>query len=561
MPEGFEDLSDEEKAAMLEAYEAYGETGETEEPEEPEARDEKEEGGKNSGGLLGSLAKGGKKASADVPEIAIKSEEDYIYDDSYTSLLYKGGCEAPMVAPSVEDKFPALSKSLRDVADESLAEYEKNRDEYVAGAKEHYADEPDFFEYGSYYYNNNALLRRLDESVFSYSIAWSAYLGGAHGNYDEHGHTYDVRTGKELRLTDVMTDISGLNDILKEKLLSYYGEDTFFDLEDSFTHFDPDATEYVSEDDGENYSYPYNWTLTPYGIQFYFGPYELAPFAAGNQQVTLSYEEYGDMIADEYIPEKAGSFIYDFTYSTDLFDIDGDGERDYLSVGLDYEDNDPNYHKGIEVIVDDNTAKFDDVYISDAQYTNHYIHLADGRQYVYAETIIADEHKQFYVFDITDGKPEAVDAIAINPESGIFTDEDGYGYGRLMLTDPDNMKMEKLLYLLSTYYGQRQYHVGSDGMPESSEPFAIRTVIDESLTSKRDIECEIVDEAGKVIGGKETIPSGESFTLLKTDGETYVDARISDGRIVRLNITDAEYPTYVDGVSAEDCFEELFYVG
>ncbi|MBQ8971150.1 MAG: DUF3298 domain-containing protein [Lachnospiraceae bacterium] len=553
LPEGMEDMSEEELAALVDAYE----NGELDE----KAAGEKKEAG-NSGGLAGALGKKtGQAGSVSVPKLGTRITSDYKYSSDHEKLLFTGSMQAPLVTSDCEKDFPELAKALKEASDKAFAAYEKDAADYTESAQEHYNDDPDFFKYGSYENHTSILLRRLDDMVLSFADGWSGFQGGAHGSYLETGHTYDVRTGEELSLTDVLPDVSGLNEVLQEKLLEKYDPSEFFDLEDALAHYDPELTEYREGTENSDYARPYTWWLSPLGIEFYFDEYALTSYADGSQTVVIGYDEYPRAFAAEYVPKEERSFIYDFNMSTDVFDITGDGEADSLRVSYDYDGTDQDYYNGITIFVNNEKRSFseENLWIYRSSYRSHYIRLSDGRQYVYTEGFVGDDHREFFVFDLSDGEIKAVDSTYLDYAQSVLEEETDYNEN--MLTDPENMELERIFYLLSTFYGRRTYHIGSDGMPESDERYTVSNIIKNTLTSKRELTCDIVDEDGSVISSGETLASGETFFLLYTDGETYVDARLSDGRIARLHITDTEYPCYVDGVSAEDCFEELFYVG
>ena len=506
-----------------------------------------------------------KELTKEVIEEEIKfseeSEFDYEYSKDKERLLFKGNSAALLVVPESEDEFPELAATLKAEAEETASEYEKERNDYIESATEQYEDDPEFFEYGSYDNSSSVMLRRLDDTVLSYAKGCSSFMGGAHGYYSETGNTYDVKTGKKLKLTDVLTDTAGLDEVLKEKLLEKYDAEDFFDLDDSFTHYDPELDSYKESENGEDYSYAYEWTLTPLGIQFYFAPYELGAYATGSHEVVLGYEEYPKAFVEEYVPKEYGSFIYDFRGEIRDFDLTGDGEPDTLSIDFDHND-DYTEIIGISASVNGNEDSFnDDLWITSSDYISHYIRLSDGRQYVYVNVVIAEEYNEYFVFEIDGGAVKAVDSTTLDNASGIFG-QNGRTYSYAILADPENMQLEQMFWILSTFYGVRSYHVGADGMPESDEPYRINSVVEKNtIVSTTDLVCDIVDEDGNVLSTGETIGSGASFYLLATDGESYVDARISDGRIVRINITSTEHPCYVDGVPADECFEELFYVG
>ena len=59
---------------------------------------------------------------------------------------------------------------------------------------------------------------RADNVLFSFIETNENYYGGAHGMYSVAGYAYDVETGKELSLTDIVVDESKIRDLIAEKL-------------------------------------------------------------------------------------------------------------------------------------------------------------------------------------------------------------------------------------------------------------------------------------------------------------------------------------------------------
>ena len=54
---------------------------------------------------------------------------------------------------------------------------------------------------------------------------------------------------------------------------------------------------------------------------------------------------------------------------------------------------------------------------------------------------------------------------------------------------------------------------------------------------------------------------GEDYTLYRTDGKGIVDAKLSDGKIVRLEVSE-ELPHKINGVISEDkLFDGMHYAG
>lgn len=121
----------------------------------------------------------------------------------------------------------------------------------------------------------------FDGRYFSFYQYCYIYEGGAHGMPYWTGYTFDLQTGEELLLNDI---ISNSEEELKEIVTGY-----FTDLiAGNPNEFWDDAPQYVEEETDFNSLF----YLTEEGIVFYFGPYALACYAAGFQQVTVPYSEF-----------------------------------------------------------------------------------------------------------------------------------------------------------------------------------------------------------------------------------------------------------------------------
>lgn len=121
-----------------------------------------------------------------------------------------------------------------------------------------------------------------DSRYISYVQAIYDYqTGAAHGMPYWSGFTFDLQTGERLLLPDI---IGNSQEELKEIVTAYFTQKINRNPE----NFWDDAIDYVNE----YTSYESEFYLTRQGIVFYYGPYELACYAAGFQSVTIPYEEF-----------------------------------------------------------------------------------------------------------------------------------------------------------------------------------------------------------------------------------------------------------------------------
>ena len=119
----------------------------------------------------------------------------------------------------------------------------------------------------------------FNERFISYTQQEYEYSGGAHGMPYWVPHTFDLHTGEELGLDFfVANDETEFKDIVTEQFIKMYEVDPAL-------YWD-DAVEMVRESVG--YESPYY--LKEDGLVIYYGPYDLAPYAAGFVEIVVPYE-------------------------------------------------------------------------------------------------------------------------------------------------------------------------------------------------------------------------------------------------------------------------------
>jgi hypothetical protein len=95
-------------------------------------------------------------------------------------------------------------------------------------------------------------------------------------------------------------------------------------------------------------------------------------------------------------------------------------------------------------------------------------------------------------------------------------------------------------------------------MPEAEHDYYDLSGNPRRLVSKLPLEVEMLSE-----GTREELSAGTMFRMLRTDGETYMDMALEDGRECRITLSrdDDTWSWLINGVSEWDCFEDLFYAG
>ena len=283
-------------------------------------------------------------------------------DNGDNTQLYDGHTQLIMLVDDDKEKFPELNKTLTELYNERTAHSDKRCKEATADAK---TDLEDGHLNGPYSDTYELSVQRSDSRILSYYYDYYIYTNGAHGMYGILPYVIDVKTGKNLALSDVITiDNDKLKAVLIEKIKASAvekGEDpseTFLDLEDTLSHYQYDINKVDnSGDDTENYQNVYYWYLGNDGVHFYFAPYEISAYAYGTTDVFIGYDEMPEIFKKEYLPDSnSKAFIRNIgTPYESMIDLDCDGKNEKLSVEYDYEDGDTTYSKDLTMKVNDSS--------------------------------------------------------------------------------------------------------------------------------------------------------------------------------------------------------------
>ena len=478
--------------------------------------------------------------------------------------LFQGNYEALMVAESSKNSYPALYKTLNDKADERLKASEAEAKDYTQSATEQLEDtiDSDFPFTGSYYSNSSVSITRADENVLSSYNYFESYTGGAHGIYGLTGESYDVSTGTELKLSDVLSlTETELNPILKDKILaSVESPDELWDLDETLSHYRYSPKE-TSPDNYENSEYSYNWYLDQEGIHFYFGPYEIAAYAYGATDIVIPYDELKGKFNEKYLPEEDRGYIcqihlpiYPTASDDDKSDLhlvyepyDETAESEYVTC------------KSLALKVKDKSAKvaidFDYNY-SINPISSYKVVTKDGREYIYVSVLTYSDYTQFIVFEVSE---KGVKLVGQEYYHMIYID-DKNNPGEVALTDPENMYFGQIGNKLGTYTCYGRYIVSPNGMPMLADTSYAISWISDDIKSVKDIPVTRIDAEGYESEDM-VIPEGTHITPIRTDNKTYIDCKLDDGSYIRLKFSGDDYPPTINGEKVDDLFEGLLYAG
>lgn len=467
---------------------------------------------------------------------------DYSYDGDWKDQKTLFSSKVAQIK-LMDDSHEKLQDALKALNQSALDDQKSVIDENKEYAEQEYASNPDMVEYT---FDRDILVARSDETVLSMAVMEGSYLGGAHPFGMTTGRTYDTQTGKELSLKDVVSDYDGIYEYVKKQLEENYDQSMFF--EDY-----QDTLQKMFYDESGDYG-TVQWTISQTELSIYFNQYDLAPYVAGSQQVDISFKEQPQLFQSKYVVEKESYSKVIRENSSCFADVNGDGKEEEISYSVARDEY--GFGGAITVTCDGqtfDTAEVDkdasDAYGAYGAYSSegYVLHTSDGRTYLYLQHLDDNDYRYVNVFRLDQGRPS-------------YVGYEGMAWYNTQILDPDSFMLYTRLDVLGTYYGMKRYHVDEAGLPASDdEAYVING--SSMLRSTRDLAVTILEKNGSET--EATVPSGTGYTIFRTDGASYADAHLNDGRDCRIQIKEGSrgWGWDIDGVSEEECFEWLPYAG
>ena len=128
---------------------------------------------------------------------------------------------------------------------------------------------------------------RIDEKIISFQRNAYFFLGGAHGQSTSTGINYDTQTGNLLTLNDIFVEPDLAKEQIKNHLSNLASLPEYKEL--MYENMESEVTCLV--EDG-------NWFFANDGIHFVAEPYLLGPYASGEINFTIPYQELPDLKID-----------------------------------------------------------------------------------------------------------------------------------------------------------------------------------------------------------------------------------------------------------------------
>ena len=345
------------------------------------------------------------------------------------------------------EQYPEIDRALSETAGMQIRSMEDEADNILSFITDMGMLDGDLADFETQVSTSNAQVRRADSVVLSYVTDSYADYGFIEDFRSIWGRNYDVQTGKELLLSDVILNMDAIPGIVCKELNSHLwaGED----------YPETVVKEYFmnTPEDGISWSLDYN------GVTFYFGYDDFTEMSSVGKTATISFAEYPELFNKKYMNVPEAYMVrlqLDYSFFTDL---DSDGILEEVNCNGLFNETDRFYTQfGIYTDVN-GSYQYEELFAYD--YQPYYVKTEDGDHYIYlfCEESEIGNHVQgqmmLVVYNVNDGVITRVGDMNIAPA---YIPSDMF----LLPLDPNHM-------LLDHYDSGAQdfevYKVGKDGMP------------------------------------------------------------------------------------------------
>lgn len=435
--------------------------------------------------------------------------------------------------------YPELVNCFDKINDANLDEGNVIMDELISAS-----EGLDGGDYNPLYLtgNKSIYMQRADNKLVSYLEEKEVYSGGMHPESVYKSFNLDPETGKELLITDVITDVDKLPEILSASLCEKYDYVNFGEDQPLTT-----LSEYSPKD--------YQWTMDYQGVTIWFSPYDIAAYMVGPLSTKVYFADYPDLFNEEYTKELTEDYVVKVPLGQSFdFDLtEGDGETDEIYI---YETaDDYGEYNMLSVTVNGLT------YVDEMNYAyafDVYLAHTGGKNYICADSYSDNDYHMISVWDINNGIPEIAYELygtEIDYEYIEESFEEGWVYKKVF-NNPHSVALETRFEILGTRGGVATF--GINGKMGKLE------MVDEAYTFNYGAEVEtLIALEAEVVATEEriTIPEGCVLTPYQTDGESYVDLKMETGEVIRLEIDCSQWPVMVNSMPEDECFKDLMYAG
>ncbi len=486
-----------------------------------------------------------KKAEETITNGESVSFVDLMLGDSYleewndNNVILNVSWDKLKLSDSDAEKYPNLKKTFDKLNADALENATAYMNELWYAAEECSGD-----EYNPLYLNHkfDVFVQRADSKLISYMEEMYLYSGGIHPDYKYTGVNIDPETGKRLLITDVITTMDELPEILSAKIREKYDYVAFGENQPAAT-----LLGYSADD--------YQWTMDYQGITFWFSPYDIASYTVGPLSVKIYFNAFPELFNEKYTKAPSENYVIKLPLGQSVdFDLNpNDNKTDTLYL---YESIDEyGEYSMLSVTVNSETAVDEINYAYDFDV---YLAHMGNKNYIYSDSSSDNDYHMLCIWDINHSIPMQIEALYGTEIYSEYIEEgfeDGVVY-KTVFNNPDKLKLEKRFEILGTRGGVASFKINAtNGMPEMTDTAY-------TFNYGHGVKCAMSLDVVVVSDNKsKELPKGTELVPYQTDGKAFVDLKTENGSVVRLNIDATNWPIMVNGIPEDECFEELLYAG
>ena len=492
--------------------------------------------------------------------LKLKIDAEFIYnedDDDYSKGYYYSSVVEFFKVD--DDDHHELGELLKKRAKTKIDECRDGIYDLADAAKDAFAAEGGD-EYRSYYKNRRVSLCRADEVVMSYVEYDDTFLGAGCTYTTVCGRNIDTKTGTELLLPDVITDMNGL----KEVVVSKAGEDSYDPVYNGL--FEKTFDEMIKEKRYASNDH-FSWNICYEGLWLHFPadlPYDVQGATPGRNTMFIPFAGNEELFDERFlnVPEAYCYEIEMMNGQSDTYslDVDGDGEyEDFMAVAIPNE-NDGDWIEEISVVIGDgSTAQSLTEEIWGYECSGSLVHTANNENYLYINQRQENDYESTSIYSV--GTTLRYSDYLYGTIIGVYTGESD-PENLSTFTDPEDFMVCDTDYKMGTFNKYAHFKVDSNGLPERKDDYwTYAKSGDLVITNKLEMKLAKVDENGNDLGF-DTLKRNTKVRPYRTDDKDYLDIIDENGDIWRLTITEGPWgEDFLEEQRAEELFDGLLYAG
>ncbi|MCQ2516836.1 MAG: hypothetical protein MJ094_08245 [Saccharofermentans sp.] len=374
---------------------------------------------------------------------------------------------------------------------------------------------------------------RADSTVFSYVIDTHNYNADSNIQDDTIYHNLDPVTAQEIPL-DAVLNPNNAN--ARSELATIVISALQADINNNYSNdWQNTIQNYVM---GENV----NFIIENDGLTVVVDRTSIGSYS--NRNYKIAYAASPDTFNAAYFASVPENYCY-YADSFDRIydDINNDGTTDCLTFTQNSVDE--YYCTGLDFYL--NGTLLANLELEALDYDVSLVHC-NNQDYIYIVTTFESDYNVLNIYSLSEAGLNLIDTTNLIPT---------------LMINPASVETRSRSNCLSTLTGFSDAYVDANGTLVNDGQYYLHTTI--ALTSTVELTGDYFDGLDNW-GAPVTYPAGTRFHFYRTDNETYLDMYvINDGlyEFVRFDVSlDWENGGQtIEGMTASDCFEYLFYAG